>query len=95
MKRLLIKLAMTTAVVVPLSACGNSNDMDDVVVVPPPTATPAPPPPFTIGTAPLESLGTGFAALFRTDSNTEPRDPTEGDLAAISFTTEPAEITGI
>lgn len=93
MKRLLIKLAMTTAVVVPLAACGDSDRMDDaVVVVPPPTSTPAPPP--AIGTAALESLGAGFAALFRTDANTEPRDPTEADLAAISFTTEPAEITG-
>lgn len=92
MKRLLIKLAMTTAVVVPLAACGDSDRMDDVVVTPPPTSTPAPPP--AIATAALESLGAGFAVLFRTDANTEPRDPTEGDLAAISFTTEPAEIIG-
>ena len=95
MKRLLIKLAMTTAVVVPLAACGDSDKMDDVAVTPPPPTTSVPPP-FVIATAPLESLGGGFAGLFRADANLEPvRDPTDADLVAISFTTEPAEIIGI
>lgn len=94
MKRMLIRLALAVVVAGPLAACSDNDDIDDVAVVTPPP--PAPPPASNPGpgTAPLESLGAGFAALFRTDANTEPRDPTEGDLAAISFTTEPAEITG-
>lgn len=91
MKRLLLKFAITAVVVVPLVACGKSNKRDEVVVAPP-TSAPAPPP---VGTASLESLGASFAALFRASNNTEPRDPTEGDLPPVSFTTEPVDITGV
>lgn len=91
MKRSLLRFVMTTAVIVPLAACG-SNKKRDEVIVPPPTSTPAPPPP--VGTASLESLGATFAGLFRAGNDTEPRDPAEGDLPPISFTTEPVDITG-
>ena len=81
MKRLLIRLALTATAVFPLAACKNGGQTD----LPSPTAA-AP------ATASLESVGGGFAALFRTDANTEPRDATDGDIVAISFTTEPSEI---
>lgn len=92
MKRLLLKFAMTAVVVVSLAACGKSNKRDEVVVAPPASA-PAPPPP--VGATALESISAAFAAFFRASSDTEPRDPAEGDLPPVSFTTEPVDITGI
>lgn len=91
MRRMLIRLAMTAAVVVPLTACGDSDKMDDVGAAPPPSATPPPAP----ATAAVETLGAGFAGIFRSNSESEPRDAADGDIVAVSFTTEPAEITGI
>lgn len=91
MKRLLVRLAMTAAVVVPLAACSDSNDMDRTSVTPPP----APPPPPPVSTAfTVESFGAGFASIFRADANSEPRDPGEGDIIPISFTTESSDPIG-
>lgn len=96
MKRIFVRLAVSAAVIVPLGACGDSNNRDPVEVIPPPVATPAPtpapPPPPGIGS--IESFGAAFASVFRTAADTEPRDAGEGDLPPISFTTEPAEPTG-
>lgn len=90
MKRSLLRFAVTTAVLAPLAACDGGKKRDTVVVEPPISA-PAPPP---IAAGSLESIGATFAGLFRASSDSEPRDPAEGDLPPISFTAEPAEITG-
>lgn len=91
MKRTLIRLAMTAAVPALLAGC-HGGDKKNVADVPPPTSTP--PPPSVPTTASLESLGAGFASIYRADANSEPRDPSDGDIAPISFTTEALEITG-
>lgn len=85
---------MTAAVVAPLAACGNSDNIDAPVVVTPPAPPVAPAPPPPPATAAIETLGGRFAAIFRTDSNTEPTDVAEADIAPISFTTESVEISG-
>lgn len=92
MKRLLVRLAMTAAVVVPLAACGDSNTMNQVAVAPPPAPVPPPPPVSTAFT--VESFGPGFASVFRADANGEPRDPGEADIIPISFTTESSDPIG-
>lgn len=92
MNRTLVRLALTTAILAPLAACGDSDGMDQN---PPPTSTPAPtpPPPPPTG-ATVESFGAGFASIFRASADGEPRDPGEGDIIAIDFTTEATDPVG-
>ena len=39
-----------------------------------------------------DQFGTRFGTAFRADNNSEPYSPVDGDIVAISFTTEPIEI---
>ena len=39
-----------------------------------------------------DQFGTRFGTAFRADNNSEPYSPADGDIVAISFTTEPIEI---
>lgn len=91
MKRSLIRLALTSVVVVPLAACSDSKNRDEVVVAPTPPPVAAPP---SIAPTSLESISATFATLFRASADTEPRDSAEGDLPPVNFTTEPVDITG-
>lgn len=94
MKRILIRLALTTAVVVPLAACsGNNEDFNPTDNSPPlpPVVVAPPPPPAAFS---VESFGSRFAAIFRTAADTEPSDPGEGDIIPIDFTTEAGEPIG-
>ena len=88
MRKTLLRLAVTAAVIVPIAGCSDGNDRDDDVVV----APPSPPAPPAAGS--LESIGASFAAIFRADANSEPRDPAEGDLPPVNLTAEAVEITG-
>ena len=90
MKRILVRLALTAAVIIPLSACSDSEDSDMIGTSPTPPTSPAPPPPPVTT---VESFGAGFASIFRTAADTEPRDPGEGDIVPVSFTTEPGDPT--
>lgn len=95
MKRRLILLAVAAAVIAPLVALGGggSDDRADLIVVTSPTRL-FQPPPVRSSSRPLESLGAGAAAIYRTPANAEPRDPVEGDIVPIDFTAEPVEVAG-
>lgn len=97
MKRmLLIRLAMTAAVIAPLAACsdGNDNNFNPIDSSPPlpPVPPPPPPPPPAVGT--LDFFGSGFAAIFRAAADSEPRDAVEGDIIPIDFTSEAVDPVG-
>lgn len=69
-----------------LSACGSSRTVPPIGAVP----TPAP----VIAAARQEDqFGTQFGVDFRVDLNGEPIPCKEGDLVAVSLTTEPVNIT--
>ena len=39
-----------------------------------------------------DQFGVRFGTAFRADNNSEPYSPADGDIAAVSFTTEPVDI---
>ena len=71
-------LAVTLAV----GACGSGKD-------PTPGAT-TPPPVVTVRQE--DQFGVQFGLAFRADNNSEPFNVNDGDLVAISLTTEPVDI---
>ena len=68
-----------------LSACGSSSSV-------PPIASPAPTPAPSTAVRQEDQFGTQFGIAFRADPNSEPFAVNDGDLVAISFTTEPVTI---
>jgi ABC-type glycerol-3-phosphate transport system substrate-binding protein len=85
MTRILIKAAALVALAGGLAACGGGGGGGgDAVVV-----TPPPPP---AATAFEDQFGLGFGATYRLAANTDPRDPSPGDLIAVSFTTDPVPV---
>lgn len=64
-----------------IAACGSSNR--------------SPPPPTNGGTVTVrqeDQFGVPFGFAFRADNNSEPYSPSDGDIVAISLTTEPVDI---
>lgn len=55
---------------------------------------PAPPPGggTAVVTQQEDQFGVRFGTAFRADNNSEPYSPADGDIAAVSFTTEPVDI---
>lgn len=67
-----------------LAACDGGGGGKSTKVTPPPEPPAA---------APLEDqFGLAFGTAFRAASNTDPKDPGEGDLIPVSFTTDPVPI---
>jgi len=80
-----LKAAAFLAVALTLSACGNNRSKDT-------GAAPTPPPGAVVTTRQEDTFGTVFGNLFRANANSEPVPVNDGDLVAVSFTTEPATI---
>lgn len=58
-----------------------------------PRASPVPPDPGPVVTVKQEDqFGVKFGTAFRADNNSEPYSPADGDIVAISLTTEPVDI---
>lgn len=84
MKGILLRTTALGLLAAGLTACGGGGGGNEVTVVTPPGPPQA---------APLEDqLGLGFGATYRTAANTDPRDPSPGDLAPVSFTTDPLPV---
>lgn len=66
-----------------LAACDRGGGKSVRVAPPnePPAATPI-----------EDRFGVAFGAAFRAPNNSDPRDPAEGDLIPVSFTTDPLPI---
>ncbi len=67
-----------------LAACGGGRNNT------PPNNTGGTPP--VIAQQQEDQFGARFGTAFRADNNSEPFSPADGDIAAISFTTEPVDI---
>ena len=78
-----LKAAAVLAVVLTLTACGSGRSKDT-------GAAPTPPP--VAVTRQEDTFGTVFGNLFRATANSEPSSVNDGDLVAVSFTTEPTTI---
>ncbi len=69
------------ALALTVSACGPS------------TKTPTPPDPGPVVTARQEDqFGVQFGSAFRADNNAEPVNVNDGDIVAVSLTTEPVDV---
>lgn len=64
-----------------LSACGKTSEGDPLMIEPR----------NEIGTK-EDKFGKGFGSAIHADSNSEPREVQEGDLAPVSLTAEPVVI---
>lgn len=66
-----------------LAACGGGGKNS----APPPTGGGG-----TVISQQEDQFGVRFGTAFRADNNSEPYSPADGDIAAVSFTTEPVDI---
>lgn len=78
--RLLLKASAVTILAAGLGACGSGN------------YTPTPTPTQTVTAQQEDQFGIVFANAFRASPNGEPVSVSDGDLVAISLTTEPVTI---
>lgn len=63
-----------------IAGCSSNDKKSETVVVNQP------------GPANLNGFGTQFAAAYRADPNSEPYTPADGDVPALSLTTEPVPV---
>lgn len=73
-------------VAVSLAGCGNSDRRRADAPEAPPSGGGA------VTVRQEDQFGMGFAAAFRADNNSEPQVVNDGDIVAISLTTEPVSI---
>lgn len=72
---------VVTSLLSTLAACGGHKDKT-TATTPPVVATPAQ----------EDKFGTVFGIAFRVAANSDPYNPSDGDIVAISLTTEPEQI---
>lgn len=78
--------AASALALVALAACGSGGGGDGDNAPPAPPAIVAPPPPQE------NQFGANFGAAFRADPTSTPRDPADGDIVPLSFTTDPVNV---
>ncbi len=76
-----IKAGALVALALTITACSKSGD-----------PTPTPSPTATVTVRQEDQFGMAFANSFRAENNSEPYSPQDGDITAISLTTEPVNI---
>ena len=81
-QRLVVRGSLVLLLGLTIAACGSSKDT--------PNPQPTTPPPVVVRQE--DQFGMAFANAFRADNNSEPFSPQDGDIVAISFTTEPVSI---
>lgn len=84
MRKHLLKLALGSAAVIALAACGDNDN--DVTITPPPGGGGGGDP-----VAFEDNFGAGFATAFQADANDDPIDPMAGDIVDIDPTADPLE----
>jgi hypothetical protein len=78
--QLLLQASAVTVLATGLAACGNGN------------STPTPTPGQTAAARQEDQFGIAFGNDFRADPNSEPAQVADGDVVAVSLTTEPVTI---
>lgn len=81
MRRLVIRLATLTALAAAMAGCDGGATKSAVELTTPPSEA-------AVG----EAFGPAVDATLRADSNSEPVDPVEADVAPVSYTTEPIAV---
>lgn len=82
MKRQSLRMLLFSVSVPTLAACSDNNN----------TPPPPPPPPPVVVTPQEDTFGTVFGMAFREGENGTAIEPKDGDIVALSLTTEPSEI---
>ena len=82
-KSTLLRSALLVSLAASLAGCGNGNNKN---TQPPPTGG------GSVTVRQEDQFGMGFAAAFRADNNSEPASVNDGDLVAVSFTSEPVNV---
>lgn len=79
--QLLMRALLAGGLALSVSACGSNNSSSSQTT--PPTVT---------TTAQEDKFGTAFGTDFRASNNSEPANVSDGDVVAVSLTTEPVNI---
>lgn len=82
-KQLVHRALIGTILTLPLAACGGGGGRTDTVVEPP----------KVVVTAQEDKFGIPFGTDFRAMMNSDPASVSDTDIVAVSFTTEPIDIT--
>lgn len=93
MTRNLRNILVASVSVMGLAACGGGGNNGQQPPAPPPSVMtpPPPPPPPPAGTASVATrISPAFGAIFAADRNSEPKDPSPGDLT-VNRTAEPID----
>lgn len=88
LKKQFVRGAVTALVLgLPLAACsGGGGGRSERPSQPPTVVAPAP-------TQQEDRFGLAFGSYFRASANSEPSPVNDGDIVAVSFTTEPIDLT--
>ena len=80
--QLLVRVAVAVGLALTVSACGGSGS----------SGSPATTPPVVTATAQEDKFGTVFGTDYRASANSEPATTNDGDIVAVSLTTEPIDV---
>lgn len=78
---LLIRASLAAGLVLAISACGKSNSSSNTTT-----------PPAVVATSQEGKFGSVFATDYRASANSEPANVSDGDIVAVSSTTEPIAV---
>ena len=81
--QLLVRAVAVGGLALGLSACGSGSGRSTATTVTTPVVT---------ATAQEDKFGTAFGTDYRAVANTEPETTTDGDIVAVSLTTEPIDV---
>lgn len=80
--QLLVRVAIAVGLALTVSACGGSGSNDSTATTPP----------VVTATAQEDKFGTMFGVDYRAPANSEPATTKDGDIVAVSLTTEPINV---
>lgn len=88
MTRNLRNIFFASVSVIGLAACGGGGNDGQQPPAPPPSAMTPPPPPPAGTTSVASQISSAFGTTFAADRNSEPRNPSPGDLT-VNRTADP------
>ena len=80
--QLLIRASLAAGLVLAVSACGGGSSSSSSTTAPP----------TVVATSQEGKFGSVFATDYRASANSEPANVSDGDIVAVSSTTEPIDV---